>query len=897
MRKKIIHKIAKYSAQKPGIVLLISSLITIGAIYFAMDLKLSMQFKDLMPQGHPLVKAFNDITDNYNSASVILVAATGDEESLKKFADDIAPRIREQKEYVSRVDYKMNMDFILNHGFMLQKEKDLKNSLDIYSDLNLIPWFSHLNDNFEKTYIDDDESLSTKQKENNAVGMLDGIDYLISSMSEFSTGKIDDAYSESDKVAKKFLIGDEYSLSPDKNMILLLVQPTFTIAELDKVIKAVNLIDSIIEEEMAKYPGLDAGTTGTMALARDEMVSSQKDMNYTTILALILILILFIISFRMWMAPILAGITMIIGISWTAGFAAITVGSLNVMTSMFGVIILGLGIDFSIHIIALYTELRAENHSIEDAIKETLEKSGAGIITGALTTGFAFYTLMISESAGMFQFGLISGSGVILCMLATMFILPSMLVLRDRISSKKTKKKKAASTQFKFLGSYSRLISKHPIITLSVCIVLTIIFIFSATKMEFDYNYLNMEPVGLKSIELQHLLEDKFDMTPDYALVTTSSIEESQAIAEEARKLKMIGFVSSISDYIPPLEKQKKRALLIDKIRRNLEMNKKIKSLNSSDKNLLIQQIERLQNNIIELSQLAFMGGQDKLDKKAESLIGDFEDPANNGSLGKLLSILDSRDEKVLSGINQFQKGFSTAFKKYSLSMASTDIIKIDTIPTDIKNQFISNSGDQYLISIYPKESVWNLEFLERFKSQMEKLDERITGMPLVFYVLLDIVGQDGKKAAIFAIIIIFLLLLLDFRNIKFALIAMIPLVAGAIWMMGIMQLLGLKLTLLNIMGLPLILGIGVDDGVHILHRYSVEAKGNIPKVFTSTGKAVLITSLTTMLAFGSLKFATYRGLGSLGIALFIGVGACFVVTVTLLPAILQIMENRAKRK
>ncbi|MCK4957020.1 MAG: MMPL family transporter, partial [Candidatus Cloacimonetes bacterium] len=322
-----------------------------------------------------------------------------------------------------------------------------------------------------------------------------------------------------------------------------------------------------------------------------------------------------------------------------------------------------------------------------------------------------------------------------------------------------------------------------------------------------------------------------------------------------------------------------------------------IKSLNSSDKNLLIQQIERLQNNIIELSQLAFMGGQDKLDKKAESLIGDFEDPANNGSLGKLLSILDSRDEKVLSGINQFQKGFSTAFKKYSLSMASTDIIKIDTIPTDIKNQFISNSGDQYLISIYPKESVWNLEFLERFKSQMEKLDERITGMPLVFYVLLDIVGQDGKKAAIFAIIIIFLLLLLDFRNIKFALIAMIPLVAGAIWMMGIMQLLGLKLTLLNIMGLPLILGIGVDDGVHILHRYSVEAKGNIPKVFTSTGKAVLITSLTTMLAFGSLKFATYRGLGSLGIALFIGVGACFVVTVTLLPAILQIMENRAKRK
>ncbi|RLC55378.1 MAG: multidrug RND transporter, partial [Candidatus Cloacimonadota bacterium] len=843
MRKKIINKIAEYSAKKPGTVILISLLVTIIMAYFAMDLKLSMQLKDLMPQSHPLVKGFNDVIDNYDSASMIIVAATGDEESLKKFADDIAPRIREQKEYVTRVDYKMNTDFILNHGFMLQKEKDLKNSLDMYSDLNLIPWFSHLNDSFEKTYIDDDESISTKQKENNAVGMLDGIDYLTSTMSKFASGEVDDTYSESDKTARKFLIGDEYSLSPDKDMILILVQPTFTVDEIDKVLVTVNLIDSIIEEEVAKYPGLEAGTTGTMALARDEMESSQKDMNYTTILALILILILFIISFRMWMAPILAGITMIVGIIWTAGFASITVGSLNIMTSMFAVIILGLGIDFSIHIISIYTELRAEGSSIEDAIKETLVKSGGGIVTGALTTAFAFYTLMISNSAGMSQFGLISGSGVILCMLATMFVLPSMLVLRDKISSKKTKKRKVVSTKFMFLGSYSRLISKHPIMTLSISFIITIILIFSASKIEFDYNYLNMEPAGLKSIELQHLLEDKFDMTPDYAMVTTSSVEESYKIAEEARKLKMIGFVSSISDFIPSKEKQGKRAILINKIRENLNKNNKQKPILPSDKDLLIEQIERLQDNIIELSQLAFMGGQDKLDKKAKTLIGDFEDPENNGSLGKLLSILDSSDQKILKGVNQFQQGFSTAFKNYSLSMASTDIIDLDTIPTDIKNQFISKSGNHYLVSIYPKESVWNMEFLDRFKIQMEKLNDRITGMPLVFYTLIDIVGKDGRMAAMLSLIIIFLLLLFDFRNIKLALIAMIPLVIGAIWMIGIMQLFGLRLTLLNVMGLPLILGIGVDDGVHILHRYSVEKKGNISRVFTSTGRAVLITS------------------------------------------------------
>jgi predicted RND superfamily exporter protein len=381
-------------------------------------------------------------------------------------------------------------------------------------------------------------------------------------------------------------------------------------------------------------------------------------------------------------------------------------------------------------------------------------------------------------------------------------------------------------------------------------------------------------------------------MTPDYALIATSSVEESETIAEEARDMKMIGYVTSISDYVPSNEKQQNRAQIINEIKSKLEKNKSIKPIKSSQKNLLTEQVERLQDNIIELAQLAFMGGQDKLDKKSQTLVGVYDDPQNNGSIGKLLSVLDEQ-ENILPGINKFQTGFYKAFKKYSEQMSNETIITVDMLPQDIKDQFISRSGDKYLVSMYPKESVWNLDFLERFKNQMEKLDKNITGMPLVFYTLIDIVGKDGKNAAIFSLIIIFLLLMFDLRNIRLALLAMVPLLLGAVWMIGVMQLTGLQLTLLNVMGLPLILGIGVDDGVHILHRYSSEKRGSIRKVFTSTGRAVLITSLTTMLAFGSLKFATYRGLGSLGIALFIGVGTCFVVTVTLLPAVLELIDRR----
>ena len=103
-------------------------------------------------------------------------------------------------------------------------------------------------------------------------------------------------------------------------------------------------------------------------------------------------------------------------------------------------------------------------------------------------------------------------------------------------------------------------------------------------------------------------------------------------------------------------------------------------------------------------------------------------------------------------------------------------------------------------------------------------------------------------------------------------------------------------MTMVNIMGLPLILGIGIDDGVHIIHRYRIEGPGKIRTVFTSTGRAVFLTSLTTMLAFGSLKFATYRGLGSLGMALFIGVGTCFLTSVIVLPAIMGLIERRKEK-
>ena len=99
----------------------------------------------------------------------------------------------------------------------------------------------------------------------------------------------------------------------------------------------------------------------------------------------------------------------------------------------------------------------------------------------------------------------------------------------------------------------------------------------------------------------------------------------------------------------------------------------------------------------------------------------------------------------------------------------------------------------------------------------------------------------------------------------------------------------GFPFSIINVIGLPLILGIGIDDGVHIIHRYRIEGKMKLAYTMSSTGKAIFLTTMTTLLGFGSLIPSTYRGYGSLGILVSLGIGLCFITSVIVLPAVMKI--------
>lgn len=905
MRNKILKLLARLHSAHPWKMLsfILISTVLLGII--ATQIRHTMRWSDLLPAKDKRTIQFNKVLDEFVSATSIVVVAQGEEEKIKAFAEAAVPQIAQKidpkdgKLFFKRIDYKQETDFIKEHGLMLIKEDDLKNIKDIFKDPNLVPLLTNINSSFEKEYIQREESISTREKEDSAFMFLDGIENFIKVIQRHLSGN-SVSRKDAQKAADKLLTGEEYMLSYDKQALILNVIPNFTMVDIHKVVSGTDTVQEIIDSLMKKFDGVQAGLTGMVPIQRDEMVYSEQSLGISTLIAFIAIYVLLVLAFRMWIAPLFGLLNLLFGVICVIGLTVITVGTLNIMTSMMGVILIGLGIDFSIHIISSFTENRSLGLPIEDSLQQTFLNSGKGIITGALTTAVAFFTLIICRSRGMKELGIVSAGGLLAIMVVTFLCLPALLVLREKRLEKKIKTgklKKMAGPKdisLKILGKLGGLLSKKYRLTIIVSLIVTGLLVFSALRITFDQNYMNMEPKGLDSVELQDVILEKFDLSIDYAMILADSVAESRELAKKIKELPSVASIEDISLYFPSKEEQKKRIPHILEIKKSLLASKLNQSFSTANITKLLKELERLEMNVMEMQDMAYLGGQDKIDTKCSKITGDPDHPESINIIRKLIDFLNQHKTASIPKLKTFQNYFSPYFKKSALLMCSEEIIQQKDLPDSILDRYSNKERTRFLVTAFPSMNIWqDLKFLDRFSDDLEKTSEKATGMPVIFRAVIDIVAQDGRNALILTLFMVFILLWLDFRSPVDGLIAMIPLIAGLFWMLGIMKVTGMQLTIMNVMGLPMIVGIGIDDGVHIMHRWKVEGKSAINKIFSSTGKAIFITSLTTMLAFGSLIFSIWRGFGSLGAAMFIGVGSCFLTTVIILAAIMGLVERR----
>ena len=279
--------------------------------------------------------------------------------------------------------------------------------------------------------------------------------------------------------------------------------------------------------------------------------------------------------------------------------------------------------------------------------------------------------------------------------------------------------------------------------------------------------------------------------------------------------------------------------------------------------------------------------------------------------------------------------------------VADPEPVSLDDLPTELTSRFVSRTG-QWLLQVYPRDPVWDIEPLRQFVTDVRSVDPEVTGTPLQNYEASQQIMQSYQYAAVYALAAVSLVLLINFlgprpalqtllpsvvitvciagaqlatqekldgmillgsfmalmvslalainwRSVAFTLLTLQPPLAGGLLMYGVMALLGVDFNPANLIVLPLILGIGVDDGVHVLHDYGSQRGSGSYRMSASTMNAIVLTSLTSMIGFGSMMLAAHRGLYSLGMVLVIGVGSCLFVSLVLLPAVLTIARGRSQ--
>lgn len=212
--------------------------------------------------------------------------------------------------------------------------------------------------------------------------------------------------------------------------------------------------------------------------------------------------------------------------------------------------------------------------------------------------------------------------------------------------------------------------------------------------------------------------------------------------------------------------------------------------------------------------------------------------------------------------------------------------LSVQDLPVPLRNRFVSQNGGKFLLQVNPKLDVWQRENQKIFIEELRRVYPQLTGTPVQLYEYTKLLKESFQEAALYALAAIAILVYIHFRNLTCVVLSLLPVGIGVLWSVGWMGWSGTSFNPANIMTLPLVVGIGVTNGIHILNRFTEEQNPSI--LARSTGKAVLLSALTTIAGFGSLVPAKHQGIASLGMVMAVGTAMCMIAALTFLPALLN---------
>jgi hypothetical protein len=836
--RPVIRGVVAYA----GWVLLAAVLLSAGGVYLAQDMKIDTDIANLVPENYDSVQALEKLQQTLSGGSgkeLAVGIVSPSFEANKAFAEDLIPkalRLKQRRDssktYLTRVEYKRDVEFLQDNALYFASDQELRLVEEVLQDkIEEAKQARREANPFYFEIEDEDQETDTTRTEDDDVEQLQAV---------------------YDRV-----IGKRYPISDDSTVMALRFYPSGANTSIGFIENLYTDFRGLVDRmnPQSYHPDMKVVLTGRLhkELVQVNTIRSDVAGSFGVGVACVILLVTFYFFYKAYRARagwafnrkvffqellrapflgLLIGLPLFMSLTWTGGVAYLLFGELNLFTSTLGLILFGLGIDYGIHFYGRYAEERAEGQPIADAVETTFVSTGQAIAIGAATTAAALYVLTLADFKGFSEFGAVAGTGVLFGFVATAFVMPALLSVFERIGLLDLESAPGVETETGPSRSSWRFPGARTVVVGSgLAVIAALVFL---PQVQFQYDFGALEPEF-----------EEYEERADYIHQTSSG---------SPRRNPAFVLADSREDVPDIVSAYRKR----------------MKADTSSPTILAVESLQ-------ERFPMADTAQENKLDRIAEIR----ETVTENRYLKD-----DSSD-----AIQKLRRGSQTRAP-----------IPLDKVPKFLREQYTTTDGDLgNFVIVYPsvglsdgRKSIAFAKDVGTIETEDGEVYHAGSGQ-IVAADMLMILQREAPWMIAGVFLIVALLMLLHFRNLWWALMALIPLGVGILWMLLVMEIFGLMVNFYNMIVLPAILGIGNDDGVHMVHRYREEGPNSIGTVLRSTGEHVFIGNLTTAIGFGGLVLSFHPGLNSIGSIALVGFGTTLLAALVFLPALFQWLEDRER--
>ena len=605
--------------------------------------------------------------------------------------------------------------------------------------------------------------------------------------------------------------------------------------------------------------------TGQVALADEEFATVVEGMVAGLIGSVILITLWLFLAVKTWrlIVPILA--TLCLGLTLTLLFATVAVGTLNLVSVGFGILFVGIAVDFAIQFSVRYRERRFEYPDPAEAMRQNASRVGVQILVAACATSAGFLGFVPTAFSGVAELGLIAGVGMLIAFACTLGFLPAMITLcRPR--------GEAVVVGFRRLAPLDAAVARHRRPILIVFVLLAAVAIALSPRLEFDSDPLHTKNPNTEAMRtLYDLMDDP--VTNPYS-ISILSPNDAAAVVLKAKlvKLPTVSKVINVNSFVPD-DQQEKLAIVADA------------------------------NSILSPTLLAHPAPApikpEEIRLAAKSALAQI-DPA----LAKLpkghplaaiaadLHQIEGAKDDVLMATNRALTEFLPEQLDNLRTALNAAPVTLASLPPDLTRDWLLPDGrvrTQVLSTPQARSSAG----LQEFVAQVTAIAPDAGGSAVTIEATSQTIVNAFRDAAIIAVVAITIILLLALRRVLDVGLVLAPLILSALMTLLVAVLLPLPLNFANIIALPLLLGVGVSFNIYFVMNWRA---GRHAILGSATARAIVFSALTTGTAFGSLALSGHPGTASMGRLLLISLACTLLASLVFIPALLSSVHARTQR-